>query len=112
MPEMGIAGRAAHLRPAHEKRTVIMRIHSRFLIWPPEAGPARSGLELCRGGEQRRPATDAQIHARTFLVPIWAGKRPFGAMLPCDVILLGRQLLPPFVIAFDYLGLGIISRGI
>ena len=65
-----------------------------------EAGPPAPGVELGFRSKQLLAAAGAAIDARSLGVSVLAGKSPLRALLAHDVILLRRQLLPPFAFRF------------
>src|SRR3569833_2870736 len=65
----------------------------------PEAGPAAAGVELRVRGEQLRAAAGAAVGAVLVMVPVLAGEGAFGSRLPQHAELLGRQRLPPLLVA-------------
>ena len=65
-----------------------------------EAGPAGAGLELGVRAEKRLPAADASVDALPLVVPVLAGERALGSLLPHDVVLHLGKLLAPLLFGF------------
>src|SRR5688572_16353092 len=61
-----------------------------------EARPTRAAVELARRVEQRRVAADAVVTPRREQRAQLRAERPLGALLPGDLIFLGRELRAPF----------------
>src|SRR5262245_21119696 len=99
--EVSFTAGAAHLRPGHEVGAVFVLADGgtgRRLV---EARPARTGLELGGGGEQRLAAAHAAEGAGALFPIEWRGARRLGAVLAGDVVLLGGQLAAPLGIRLD-----------
>src|SRR5262249_2522593 len=62
--------------------------------------PAGAGIKLGVGGEERLSAANTDVSASLMTVPVLSGEGAFGPFFARDVILLGRQLFPPFRVAF------------
>ena len=89
-----------HLGAGREPRPVRLGFHRVIAEWLIEAWPARPGIELVIGFEQRMAATDAVIGSGILAPVIFAGERPVGAVFAGDVLLLVGQLRTPFFIGF------------
>src|SRR6185436_20864073 len=85
--EMRPAVRACRLDPAHEQGVVFARCDAPLLDRVVEARPARAGLELRAGVEQRRVAHDAAVRALGVVVPIDAREGALGLALLGDGVL-------------------------
>src|SRR5438270_7530509 len=64
-----------------------------------EARPPGARLELGVGAEQVGAAARAPVHPGVLAVDVLAGEGGLGALLAQDLVLLGRELLAPLVIA-------------
>src|SRR2546423_10853220 len=100
------AATAAHdLRAAHEHAVVrpqLDRLGDRRLG---EARPARAGVELGIGAEQRRLAGRTAVHTVVLAVPVGAGERTLSALLAEHAVLLRRQLPAPLLLGLAHLRL-------
>src|SRR5207237_607022 len=81
--------------PTHAVRPIVFRFDGIGRERLEEAWPARSGLELGVGIEQRLAASGALVHPLVVIVDIGAGERALSALLAHHLVLLRRQLLPP-----------------
>src|SRR5688572_25628518 len=98
MSEVGAATPAHDLCTVHE--VTVVR-HSRdilFVVRLEEAGPARPGVELRVGTEQRRPAAYAAVHPFVVIVPVFSGERSFGSFLTRHVELLWSKGFSPLCV--------------
>src|SRR5438105_7738360 len=100
---MRAASLARHLGSAHPIAEVVVEIHGAAGRRVPEAGPARSRLELGVRAEQLRPASRASVDARSVLVPVRAGECALRPLLPKHVELLGTEPGPPFLVGLGNL---------
>src|SRR6202158_6392826 len=87
MTEMGLASGAAHLRPAHEHRAILLLGNGALRGRGIKARPAAAGIVLGVGSEKRISAAHADIHAFAFFIEIGARERALRAVLARDVIL-------------------------
>src|SRR6185437_3100971 len=99
--EMAAATTAMHFR-AHHAVALVVRGFDRSGFRVVEAWPAGATLEFLFGHEQRLPASGALEGAGAFLEIERAASRPLGAMTTHDVVLLGREHLPPFGVGMGY----------
>ena len=103
VPLVRPAGGAVHLRTQHEEEAAVLFGLDVLLIYGSvEARPARAGVVLRLGAKERRAASDAAVDAFLLVIPVLAGKGPLGAMLPGDPVLLGGELLSPFLFGLLY----------
>ena len=65
-----------------------------------KARPSRARVELVGGPEKREPTAYAGVNAVFVVVVKHAAKRAFGAMVPCNAILLRSEHCLPGFIAF------------
>src|SRR5215471_8683482 len=95
MAEMAAAATAMHFRASYAVGAVFRRADGVFerLV---EARPAGPAFELGLGGEQRQVAAGAGKGALAVLLQQRARSRPLGALPAQDLILLRRELGPPF----------------
>ena len=102
VPEVGVAGRAAHFGAAHEERAIVVLVNGIRVLSLIKARPAGARFELCIGFEQRRVTAHAMECAVAFLLVERAAAGAFGAVFAGNAVLLWRQLLAPFSVSlFD-----------
>src|SRR5215468_3584502 len=104
--EMAAAAAAMHFRAPDAVGAVFRRADGVFerLV---EARPPRTAFELGLGREQRQIAAGAGKNAFAVLLQQWARARPLGALSAQDLILLRRELGPPFrvrLLDLEFLG--------
>src|SRR6185312_5904120 len=90
MAEMSAAAPAMDLRADLQQRTVFVLadgVRQRF----PEAWPARAGIEFRLRGIKGKIAAGAMEDTDSMLVEKRAGEGRLGALLPQDIVLVGRQ---------------------
>src|SRR3954454_175105 len=97
--QMGVAVPADDLGPPHEATVVGSQLDVLEIGGLGEARPAGARVELGVGGEQLGAAADAAVHARGLLVDIGAGEGALGAGLAGHLVLLGRELVAPLLLA-------------
>src|SRR5262245_22001690 len=106
MAQVAAAAAAVHLCAHHAEAAIGLRL-DRAGLRVIEARPTRAALELLLRDEQRLLAAGAREGAGTLLEVERAAARRLGAVLPHDLILLGREQLAPFRIGVaDGVGLG------
>src|SRR5215472_15469050 len=98
---MRIASRAQHLGPLHEKRAVALGLDVLRRDRLIEARPSGARFELGVRAEQRVAAADAPVDSLLVILGVLVGERALGAGLARDLVLLGRQLLAPFLVGLD-----------
>ncbi len=91
MPEVGITAGTADFDTQHTVAAVFAAGNRFFGKRLPVTGPARTGIELGFGTEQRRITADTMIDARGLCIPVLARERCFSAMLAADGILFITQ---------------------
>src|SRR4051812_10920001 len=102
---MRVTASATRFRAAHSVSSIRMLAYVLRIGGFVKARPARSGIELCAGFKQRRATPYTVIHAALMIVPVLASKGTLRTGFPRHVILLGSQLLPPFIFRFhNFLG--------
>src|SRR5215207_1155310 len=100
---MGYADGAVHLRAQHEEEaSVLFALHVLLIYRCVEARPTRAGIVLRLGAKERRAASDATVDAFLLEIPVLPRKGPLGAVLPSDPVLLGGELLSPFLFGLLY----------
>src|SRR6478672_7198753 len=99
VPEMSTAGRAADRCPRHAVAGVHVEVHVGAVGRLAEAGPARSRIELGIRVEQLRAAPRASVHAVLLGIDVGARERPLRPLLSHHVVLVGRELLTPLLLA-------------
>src|SRR5215469_17514390 len=101
------AARARDFNAAHSVAVVFMLLNGIGAHRLPEARPAGAGLKLLVGPEQLGIARYAPVDSIIMVAIERAGKRRLRALLPCNVVLLRRQLRPPLLVSLvDLLHLG------
>lgn len=65
-----------------------------------KARPTCAGVELVGGSEKREPTAYAGVNAVFVVIVKHAAKRAFGAVIPCDAVLLWSEHCLPGFIAF------------
>ena len=90
VPEMTAATAAGHLRSNHPVAAVLVLDDLPFGGRLGEAGPAGARVELRVRDEQLRAAAGASVDPRPLLVPVGTREGALRALLPQDVVLLGR----------------------
>ncbi len=103
---MGIACRTADFNAYHAVTGVAQFDGVVAFERAPETRPTRTRIVFLRGTGQGFATTDAVIHACIFVVVVFTGKRPFGATLTGDAVLLLGQLRFPFSVGFDDFWIG------
>src|SRR3989338_8126322 len=101
MPEMRVAPCTEDFNPPHEHTRIDRHAN---VLWGnrlPEAGPPSPRIELRLGVEQLRAAAGAPLDPLLSVVMVGSGESALGPLFPRHVVLLGRQLLLPFLIALD-----------
>jgi len=87
MAEVGITAGTADFDTQHTVAAVFAAGNPLFGRRVPITGPARAGIELGFGTEQRRITADTMIDAGCLCIPVLARERRFSAMLAADGIL-------------------------
>src|ERR1700686_563309 len=97
--QMGITLRAENLSAAHEKTLIRFSadVFARDRLG--KTGPARAGIKLGVGVEERRNAADAGIGTRILAVVVLPRESALGALLARDTVLLRCEQLAPFLVA-------------
>src|SRR5437762_1829300 len=94
---MSAAAPAHHFSPPHPMTDIFFRLDvllgERFV----KARPARTGLELRIRIEKLISARRTQIHSGVFRLVILPGEWRLRPFHPADLILLGCELLLPFL---------------
>src|SRR6476660_6437697 len=67
-----------------------------------EAGPAGPRIELVIGFEELCPATAAVVCSLFVVVPVFAGKCPFRALVTRNFVLLRAELFAPIGVGFGH----------
>jgi hypothetical protein len=98
--EMRAALAARHFGSPHHETIVLLDLDALFGYGRPKTRPAGAGVELGIGREKLIATARAPIQSLFMMIPILAGERSLGALLPANVILLLRQLFLPFIVAF------------
>src|SRR4030095_2876997 len=102
MTEMGAALTAHRFGAPHQKTVVIFGLDVLLRYRLPKAWPAGAGIEFGVGAKELVAATSAAIHPLLVVIPIFAGKRAFGALLTANLnMFVGEFLLPFFIGLFD-----------
>jgi len=91
---------AHHFGSPHHETVVLFGFDIFFGNRRPKAWPSGAGIELGIGREKLIAAAGTPIHSLFMVIPILAGERPLGALLPADVVLLVRQLFFPLILTF------------
>lgn len=99
--KMRIASCAKNLGSFHEKTIVAFGRNSVGRNGGRVTGPARSAVKLGFRSKQGIAATNADISAGGFCIPVLAREGAFGAMLPRNAILIRGQLFFPVAIGFN-----------
>ena len=102
--QMRVAIGATRLDPAHQPGAVLVLRDRIGHDGGKETRPARAGIEFRPRMKELGATAHAGIPAAPLLVPIGPSKGALGAVLARHMILLGRQLAPPFGIALCHLG--------
>src|SRR5580692_5214686 len=102
MAEVPAATSAHHLRALHEQAVVRPQLDRLGDSRLGEAGPARARLELGVGAEQVRATAGAAVHAGVLVVDILAREGRLCARTAQHLVLLGRQLLTPLLLALGH----------
>src|SRR5665213_835192 len=108
--EVAATAGAGDLGPAHAERRVVVLVDRAVDEGPGEAGPARSGLELCVDGEQVGPAPCAGEHAAPLDVEQRSGPGRLGALLTQHGVALRREPGAPLLVG--QLDLGAAGGGL
>ena len=98
MPQVRFTGGAQHLGAPHAEGLVRYAVDVPFGERPREAGPAGARIVFVAGVEERGAAAGAAVHAVAVMIGVLAGERRLRSFLAGDVVLLRRQLRPPFAI--------------
>src|SRR5689334_874560 len=101
MSQVPAAATAVHLGACHEVAP-IRRGRDRPFNRFEEAGPARAAFKLRPGLEERQTARHTVERTAALLDEKRTRARTLGAVLAHDVILLGRELLTPFLLGFRH----------
>src|SRR5690242_15445372 len=99
VPEMASAAAAQDLGALHEQASVLAGLDVLGDGRLVEAGPSGAGVELRVGAEQLGAATGAVVHPVVLDVHVLARERPLGAVAAEDLVLVGRQALPPLLVS-------------
>jgi len=94
MAQVGIGMPAPDLGTAHQQAAIILLNDIPGLQRPGEAGPARTGIELVEGAEERLPGDDIDVDAFPLVLFVLIPERRLGAAFLGDLVLEGSQLFP------------------
>src|SRR3989338_49483 len=103
VPEMRVAARAEHFGSTHKEGGVGGIVNVALIDRHKETRPSGAGVELGLGTIQVDPAAHAPIHPGVMMIPVRAGKRPFGAFPARHAVLLRRQLGLQLLVGFAHL---------
>ena len=108
---MGSAGAARGLCANHAVAAVFIGGDTLRINGLVEAGPSRSGIELCAGVEQFVTAGDAFVDALLFRVRVLTGERTLCAFLAANMKLFRRKILFPILVGLlDFLLHGVVLK--
>src|SRR5689334_7230838 len=96
MSEMRIAVRTRDLHAPHAVAVVFVGLDGLARDGLVKARPSAAGVKLRVRLEQRLPARRAAVPAWIVLGFVLAGEGPLGALLSKNVVLVRRELAPPF----------------
>src|SRR3569832_1185661 len=102
VPEMRSATTAQRLGTYHAVAGVGFFGHRVGVQGLIKTWPAGARVELGRRREQRFATGGAVVFAMLVMVPVLAGKRPFGPMFAQDAVLLGALFSAPFGVGFGF----------
>src|SRR5258708_32508236 len=105
MAQVGITQSASHGRARHAESAVLDVLNVLLGYRLPETRPAGAGFKLGIGTEKRVAAADAAVETFVMRVPVFAGKSHLCIFMARDVKGIGRELLFPFAVTLDDLGL-------
>src|SRR5579872_3121897 len=91
MPQVRVAVGGPYLGSGHEVAAVRLGLDVLRLERAGKAGPARPGVELVEGAEQRLARDDVHVDARLVVVPVRVLKRPLRGVLLRHLVLQGRE---------------------
>lgn len=100
MSKVGPAGIAEDFGSPHAVAVIGHSPDSIGVYRGKETRPAAAGIKLGIRAEQGRPAADTAVDAIVLAMDIFPGERPFCSLVTADLVLLRRQLCPPFRISF------------
>lgn len=100
MSKVGPAGIAEDFGSPHAVTVIGHSPDSSRVYGRKETRPAAAGIKLGVRAEQCRPAANAVVDTIVLTMDIFPGERPFGSLVTADLVLLRRQLCPPFRISF------------
>ena len=98
--QMGPAPAANHFRPNHEMALVGFGSHVFFRYGLIKAWPTGTGFEFCIRREQIISTSSTTVNAFFMIVPVLSCECPFRPLFSSNVILLGGELLFPFLFGF------------
>lgn len=101
MAEVPVAASAQNLRPPHAVADVGVGGDVFLRNGLEEAGPARAGIELGVGGEERQVAADAGVDAGLLVIIEGSAEGAFGPLAARDLVLFLGQLRPPLLVGLD-----------
>ena len=84
---------ALHFNAQHAMRTIGFFVDDFAVDRLEVAGPTATRIEFRIRLEQRRAAAHAVIHTALRVIPVFAGKRPFGGGVACHLLLDIAQFL-------------------
>src|SRR5271166_5650470 len=102
---MSRADSAMDLGARHPEASVVLGADVLLAGRLPEAGPARSGVELGVRVKEQGTAAGALVDPSVLVIPVFPGKGWFGSLLAGHVVLLGSERPPPFFVALGYFGI-------
>ena len=97
--EVASAAAAQDLGPPHPEAAVLANLDVLRDGRLVEAGPAGAGIELGVGAEQLGATAGAVVHPVVLDVHVLARERPLGAVAAQDLVLVGREALPPLLVS-------------
>src|SRR5579884_157985 len=91
MPQVRVAVGGPYLGSGHQVAAVRLGLDVVRLERAGKAGPARPGVELVEGAEQRLARDDVYVDARLVVVPVRVLKRPLRGVVLRHLVLQGRE---------------------
>src|SRR5579883_1651283 len=100
---MGITPFAQYFSAVHPKASIFFFSNFVFCQRRRKTWPTGAGVKLLIGAEKIRPAANTFKNPFFMRVQVLSSKGWLGALLPCYIVLLPRELLLPLLICFRYL---------